>query len=148
MCAKKSFFLLFLFLLFSLSAFSQDGNTPALGEEFSVSSGPSLQEDPAEMTDAEIIAELMDNLKKRETSIIEKEQSISTREARLTARESDWTEREKNLEERNNLLTLREQVLVETENYWKNYKKDTLKDKILIGVISFAGGYVARVAQK
>ena len=99
--------------------------------------------DPALMTDAEIIAELMDNLNAREKSIIEREKSIETREARLTARESDLTTREANLTERNNLLTLRKEILDETATYWKNYKSDTLQDKLAIGGVSFVLGFVS-----
>ena len=137
-----------LFFLFSLSAFSQDGNTPVPGAGSSGLLEQSSPEDPSTMTDAQIIAELMDNLKKREISIAEREQSISTKEARLIEREKDWTQRNTILIEKNNLLEMRREILDETANYWKNYKKDTLKDKVFIGVLSFLGGYVTRLARE
>ena len=148
MCRRKTFFLFVLFFLFSLSAFSQDGNSQVLGVGSSGFLEQSSPEDPSIMTDAQIIAELMDNLKKREISIAEREQSISTKEARLTEREKDLMTREAIFIERNNLLEMRREILDETANYWKNYKKDTLKDKIFIGVLSFLGGYVTRLARE
>lgn len=95
------------------------------------------------MTDAEIIAELMTNLNAREASILEREKSIETKEARLTERETDLTTREANLTERNNLLTLRKELLDETATYWKNYKSDTLRDKLAIGGLSFVLGFAS-----
>jgi hypothetical protein len=93
------------------------------------------------MTDAEIIAELMESLKRREARIIE-------RESLIAARESLLKERESLLIERDNLLTMRSEILAETERYWKNYKSDTLRDKIFIGAASLAGGLLAGKLQK
>ena len=95
------------------------------------------------MTDAEIIAELMESLKEREMQIVEREKSIETRETRLTERESDLATREKNLEERNSLLTLRSQILSESENYWKSYKRDTLRREVFLTLGSACLGYLA-----
>ena len=95
------------------------------------------------MTDAEIVAELMSNLTEREKRIVEKENFNATREARLNERESELQTREANYQERNNLLTLRKQILDETENYWKNYKIDTLKNEVLIAIVSGVVGYAA-----
>jgi uncharacterized protein (DUF3084 family) len=95
------------------------------------------------MTEAQIIAELMANLKKREASIIEKESLIQTRENRLTERETDLQTREANLTERNSILESRKLLLTETETYWKNYKRDTLKDKIILTGIGFVAGFAA-----
>ena len=137
MCESKQrfVFLSLLFLSFSLSAFSLDGSSQASVAE---SSEPSLQyvpENPSEMTDAEIIAELMASLERREKSIEQRETSILTRETDLTARERSLTER-------NGLLDLRSQILSESENYWKNYKSDTLKNEIIIGASAFGVGLI------
>lgn len=96
---------------------------------FLVLFSPLFSQSPAEMTDAEIIAELMSNLEKRETLIKEKE-------ARLNEREQTLIEKEAILEQRKQLST-------ETANFWKNYKKDTLESKIIIGSLSFLGGFLA-----
>ena len=137
MCESKQrfVFLSLLFLSLSLSVFSLDGSSQASEVE---SSEPSLQyvpANPSEMTDAEIIAELMASLERREKSIEQREASILTRKTDLTARERSLTER-------NGLLDLRSRILSESENYWKNYKKDALKNEIIIGASSFGVGLI------
>ena len=91
---------------------------------------------PDGMTDAEIIAELMSNLEKREALIVEKEKSIETRQDRLTKREDALTQRETNLKERESILMQRSMLQAETETYWKNYKNDSARSRI----VAFAGG--------
>jgi hypothetical protein len=39
-------------------------------------------------------------------------------------------------------LDLRSQILSESENYWKNYKSDTLKNEIIIGASAFGVGLI------
>jgi hypothetical protein len=123
---------LLLFFSFSLSALEPDGNLSQSAKQSSELSAPQSPEkkSASQMTDAEIVAELMTALTKREARIVERENELAKKEA-------NWTER-------NNLLNLRKSILDESENYWKNYKSDTLKDKLLIAVVSFAGGYVLR----
>lgn len=130
----KSLFLLLLFLLLSSSVCSQDGKLPASEEGSSGSLEQYSQDDPATMTDAEIIAELMESLKRREARIIERESLIAERESLLKEREALLTERD-------NLLTMRSEILAETESYWKNYKSDALKDKIVLFILGLGAGY-------
>lgn len=125
MC-KLSIKLLSLALLFSLaslSVFGQAGKSPSPSEPPSVSSSVK----PSQMTDAEIIAELMSNLEKRE-AILKQDKETLEREKKI-------------LQDDKNLFEKRKQLLTETENYWKNYKADTLKDKIIAGAVGFALGF-------
>ena len=137
MCISKQrlLFSSLLFLSFSLSAFSLDGSSQALDAESSEQSLQSVQVNPSEMTEAEIIAELMASLERRE-------KSIEQRESLIMKRESDLTAKEKALTERNGLLDLRSQILSESENCLRNYRKDILKNEMLIGASSFGFGLI------
>ena len=127
--------------MFSLLAFSQAGKSQPSAGQPSVSSVQASQ-DPAKMTDAQIIKELMENLNKREASIAERESLTARKESRLTERENDLILREANYQEKLSLLETRKQLLIETESYWKSYKSETFKDKAIAFGIGFAGGVV------
>jgi hypothetical protein len=86
------------------------------------------QSKPETMTDAEIIQELMSNLEKREASI-KKQEELLNRDRELLTQDQMIFEN-------------RKQLLTETEAYWKNYKKETLTDKIKIGAATFAAGFI------
>jgi flagellar motility protein MotE (MotC chaperone) len=142
MCKRvpKALFCFLLLSAVSFSAISQEAIiSPSAGSLESSARSSSAET----MTDAEIIAELMESLKIRETQIAEREKSIQARETRLTERENDLATREKNWEERNSILTLRKQILDESENYWKNYKRDTLRREIFLTLASAGIGYLA-----
>ena len=89
---------------------------------------------PSEMTDAQIIAELMSNLEKRETSITEQEAQLKLDKASLE-REKSLLAQDKTIFESRKLLQ------TETETYWKNSKSDSLKTDLAIGAISFLAGF-------
>ena len=82
---------------------------------------------PAGMTDAEIVAELMSNLEKRETLIAKQEAQLKL-DRQL-------------LENERAIFESRKQLQTETENYWKSYKKETLKSKVLAFLGGFAAGF-------
>jgi hypothetical protein len=82
---------------------------------------------PAGMTDAEIVAELMSNLEKREASIAKQEAQLKL-DRQL-------------LENERAIFESRKQLQTETELYWKNYKKETLKSKVLAFLGGFAAGF-------
>jgi len=86
------------------------------------------------MTDAQIIAELMSNLEKRETSITEQEAQLKLDKASLE-REKSLLAQDKTIFESRKLLQ------TETETYWKNSKSDSLKTDLAIGAISFLAGF-------
>ena len=88
---------------------------------------------PAEMTEAEIIAELMDNLEKRESL-------IESQELELTERETRLTERKSLLEQRENTLNARQKLWTETEAYWKNYSDGMRRESRFNLIRGFAWG--------
>jgi len=75
---------------------------------------------PEEMTDAEIVAELIENLEKREAILTEREADLNRREELLQQKEQLLSERESALTQR---LTWQSEI----ENYWKNYKSESEK---------------------
>lgn len=79
---------------------------------------------PEEMTDQEIIQELINNLNQRETAIKQKELILNQREADLKARETELEQREERLQRRNESIN-------EIETYWMNLIKDMEKIKKL-----------------
>ena len=113
MCGRKSrgFYLRFgglllLFLVFFSfsSLFSQDVET---------------------MTESEIINELLMNLEKRESLLVERESLLRTRDALLLEQESILVSREKSLIERERTTLEWENSLTEIENSWKSYAAAT-----------------------
>ena len=84
---------------------------------------------PDGMTDAEIVAELMSNLEKREASIKEQEAQLKSDREALTKDREALTREQKIFEDRKALQA-------ETETYWKNYKNDSARSRI----VAFAGG--------
>lgn len=89
---------------------------------------------PDGMTDAEIIAELMSNLEKREASIKEQEAQLKSDREALTKDREALTREQKIFEDRKALQA-------ETERYWKNYKKDRLRDRLIDFGVGFAAGF-------
>ncbi len=92
--------------------------------------------DPGEMSDAEIIAELMTNLEIRE-------QSLNVRESALNMRDLILDQRERQLTSRENSLNLIEKSLDVTESYWKSLKGD-LESEFRRGILwGSLGGFLA-----
>jgi len=149
MCVKKLLFLLLLFLFCSLLAFSQGGNSSPQGVALSALLAQSSPVAPSSMTDAQIIAELTANLNKREASIKLQETALASDREALTRDQavlkSDralLTNDQEALKTDKAILESRKQLLTETETYWKSYKSDTLKDKLIAAGLGFAGGFV------
>lgn len=90
--------------------------------------------DPAEMTDQQIIQELMSNLEKRKETLDERENLLSQRENELTLRENDLNEREA-------LMTMRSQFYQETSSFYQNYKKDQAIKNLEWFGIGFLSGF-------
>jgi len=90
---------------------------------------------PAEMTDAQIIQELMDNLTKREASIKTQEQAL------ILDRESLTREKEVLTQDRS-ILESRKALQTEIEAYWKNYKQGRLQDRLIDFAAGFATGFL------
>ncbi len=92
--------------------------------------------DPGEMSNAEIIAELMRNLDVREQSLNKRELALNERDLILDQRERQLTSRESNL----NLI---EKSLDVTESYWRSFKGD-LKTEFWRGILwGSLGGFLA-----
>ncbi len=104
-----------------------------------------------EMTDAEIIAELMTNLESREILANERELILNEREQSLNQRELKLNLKEDSIINRENLQSEKEKSSTVIETYWQNLKDDKRSDYwtgflhgsltgIPLGFIS--GGYV------
>lgn len=85
-------------------------------------------QDVREMTDQEIIEQLLLDLEKRESLLIERESILRTRDAILTERESILESRENSLEEREQSTQEWESLLTETENSLRSYRDATEKE--------------------
>lgn len=81
--------------------------------------------DVSEMTDQEIIDELLVNLESRENSLAESEALLKERSDRLNERETDLETRDESLSERERLLQEREISLTGIETSLKSYADAT-----------------------
>ena len=120
-CGRKLLLCLVLFLVLCLPGFSQD---------------------VSEMTDMEIIDELLVNLENRESLLVESEALLQERSATLNERESDLETRDESLSERERLLQERENSLTEIETSSKSCAVVTRRLRslsILLGTTT-AGG--------
>ncbi len=89
-----------------------------------VASSGLFSQEVSEMTDAEIINELLINLDERENSLTEREGISQLRDAELAARESDLESRETSLTERESSTLERENLLTEIEASLKSCEDD------------------------
>ena len=110
MCSRKSSLFLVAFLLLFSVCFS-------------------FAQDVANMTEAEIISELYENLESRESILRESESLLRTRAALLSEQEADLEKRETSLIERELWLSSRESSLNATENSFKSYAS-AMKDRV------------------
>lgn len=90
-----------------------------------VASSGLFSQEVSEMTDAEIIAELLTNLEKREGLLNESESLLKMRDAILTERKSALEKREISLDEREKLTQEWDNLLTEIEVSLKSYADDT-----------------------
>ncbi len=96
---------------------------------FALSLQPLFSESPSveEMTEAEILSELIENLNNREMALNEREANSKIKENNLDLRESFLNLTENYLNGRETDLDEREKSWTEINNYWKSYGEEMRK---------------------
>jgi len=129
---KLNLFFLASVLLFLVSSYSFSDDLP----------------DPENMTDSEILAELMNNLESREILANERELILNEREKNLEKREQGLDQKETSIKNREDLQNKKDESSTAINFYWQSLKNDKKNDYwtgflhgfATGGAIGFVGG--------